>query len=735
MANDIDLSQVQWDDDTPDLNAVVWDDQPTTSQPPKLSLPQRSEHPARKYSTALETARSGLRGLTLGASDVIGAGVAAGAASMSPDVDFGDAYTDIKTELSADRDAFREQEPYLALGSEIGGSVAPMVLALPANAAKLAAVNITQGAGRAAPIVNAISGAGKTIASAPYVGKVVAPVGQGLAVGGVYGGTQADVGDEIGGAGEGMLYGAGTQYGINKLIGAGGRFASNVKAKGQAAANKYLLDNQGDIYNTVTVMLSDKGIDIQALAPQVRDEVMQYAAKALASGKSPDSAVAIANQAILQRLPKPPQVTSGTLNRDYIQQEKEGLLASGSQYLGADVRKTLEGYPNALIDNMQIMQRNTKGEAIPLEIKGKELQDFTQRASEKSMKNVKALYKDAEDNIGDTLAGFDDNFMQFIAENRGVEGISSLVQYAKNLGALKVQKNAQGVNELVAMPVNFKTMQKLRAKASSASKDMGMKGHDAGVFKSYIDDVFEQQGGELYRTAAAARRAHALQFESGPRVISDMLVSKARSETDKALGFQQVMNNVVLSPTRGADDMKKLFTFLVKDPETRAEGVQQIKNIRMGMLEHLLDKATAGQAKFSPAALNNAIKSMGGESKIKSVLGNKGYSELMNYKDAADILLNREKSVLQGSQTASRGLLLAEALFKKLESIPVVGGAATALGASTKVVSNVNTARKAKKAVNTDALTRGLGINALIDDPAISSARKAAIMAANREND
>lgn len=173
------------------------DDPMPTQAPskPSLVLPQKGEHPARKYNTALETARSGLRGLTLGASDVIGAGIAAGAASMSPDVEFGDAYTDIKTDLSADRDAFREQEPSLALGSEIGGAVIPAIATLGTSAPATGTALVPYG----------VKTAGTAVKSAPSVMK---GIGLGAAQGGVYGASQADVGNELSGASDGALLGA-----------------------------------------------------------------------------------------------------------------------------------------------------------------------------------------------------------------------------------------------------------------------------------------------------------------------------------------------------------------------------------------------------------------------------------------------------------------------------------------------------------------------------------------------
>ena len=74
---------------------------------------------------------------------------------------------------------------------------------------------------------------------------------------------------------------------------------------------------------------------------------MSYAAKAMAKGESPENAVAIANQAVLNKLPEPIKATAGTLNRDFIQQEKRGLIGYRLSMFGGEVRKTLESYAHS----------------------------------------------------------------------------------------------------------------------------------------------------------------------------------------------------------------------------------------------------------------------------------------------------------------------------------------------------------------------------------------------------
>lgn len=743
--------------------------EPATVEPAapekKLTLPQ--------YSRPIEATRMGLRGLTLGASDVLGAGVASGAAMMTGanrGQSVGEVYRDIKTDISGSRDQYRSDHPVEAAAAEIGGAIAPAILtagaSTPAGAANLSRLGIAQGAGRLEPIVNALSATGDAVKALPYAGKAASAIGQGAVMGSVYGGTQADVGEEGKGAAIGAGTGALAQYGINKLIGAGSKLAGMAADKGKQLADEYLANNTQNIYNTVKVTLENKGIDFTKLGTDVQDDLMSYAAKAMAKGESPENAVAIANQAVLNKLPEPIKATAGTLNRDFIQQEKEGLLATGSPMFGGEVRKTLESYAPQLAKNLEIIRAKTGGADVSKGQIGKGVQSFTNQAEQKSAAAYKALYDEAERAVGDTpvligsqkagrvagskidpltntlldkpteaLAASHNNAIDWLVAHQGEEGVNQLLTKAKNLGAIVETTGKNGEKILQSAPIPLSKLKDLRSYASRMQKNMDQSAFTGGEYKKIVDSVIEEHGGDLYQKAAQARRAHALQYESGPRVISDMLVGKARSETDKALNFDSVVDNVVLSGSRGADDIKKLYSFMVKDPATRIEGLQQIKNIRGATLDHIYEQATAGQAKFSPAALNKAIKGIGGIEKLEQILGKKGAAELKNFQQAADILMNKEKSLLPNSATAGRLAMMAEGVFGRLKNMPAgVGTAATVVQKGMQTLGNASTARNAMRPVDEAVNLSGIGANALLESPAADAARKAAVIAAERDS-
>ena len=177
----------------------VLDSEPSSPSPapvepakpePKLKLPA--------YNRPVEAIRAALRGGTLGVSDVVGSGIAAGAAALTTPATFGEAYKDIKSDIGEQRDAYREDRPLESAGMELAGGIAPAIL--------------TGGTAMAAP--------------ATTMGKAALGAGLGAAQGGIYGATQADVGKELQGAKTGAAIGGAVGGALPVVAGAAGRVIS-----------------------------------------------------------------------------------------------------------------------------------------------------------------------------------------------------------------------------------------------------------------------------------------------------------------------------------------------------------------------------------------------------------------------------------------------------------------------------------------------------------------------------
>lgn len=143
--------------------------------------------------------REGLQGLTLNTADEIGAATAAMMAKITDGADFTDTYSDMKSLMDAEQEAFRKENPKAAIGANIGGAL------------------LTGGAG--------LSRLAAATAAAKPMARVAGNVGLGTTEGGIAGYAGGDGEDRIA---EGI---AGATFG-GVLGGAGGeafRFLDDFK--------------------------------------------------------------------------------------------------------------------------------------------------------------------------------------------------------------------------------------------------------------------------------------------------------------------------------------------------------------------------------------------------------------------------------------------------------------------------------------------------------------------------
>lgn len=87
---------------------------------------------------ALETVRSGLRGMTMGVSDPAGAALAATMAAVKDGTNWGDTYKDIRGTLRYQQGEFEEDNPKIAAGAELAGGGAMLGAALGPSVVKAA---------------------------------------------------------------------------------------------------------------------------------------------------------------------------------------------------------------------------------------------------------------------------------------------------------------------------------------------------------------------------------------------------------------------------------------------------------------------------------------------------------------------------------------------------------------------------------------------------------------------
>lgn len=415
------------------------------------------------------------------------------------------------------------------------------------------------------------------------------------------------------------------------------------------------------IQNNVLFAIQEAGIDYSGLNKAARSQIDDYIKAATAGGVSPDDAAAVARKALLENLPVPiKSATKGQLTQDFQQKQLERIAAdSVPTPAGRELRTAFETQPSKLVENIESITQRSGGIASGPADFGADFRKFITGQYSKAKQSTSAAYKAAEKETGNLPAQFTDNEIQWLTGNQGFPGVSALTQKAKSLGIVDFDE----AGNLIPKKTTFRNLAQLRSAASNMTKGGGQEAHYGGEFKRVIDSIFDDYGSSLYKQASSKRREQGITFESGAKIISDLIKKKSGSEIDDAISDERIFNRAVINSS--VDDIKKLTDFLSK-----RGGESQIKNIQAMTSDYLKGIATnqgRNPEKFADAAVWNAIKNMGGMEKLKAIYGPKGAKEFEDLMKASKILQDQGGFAAGGSQTASRAALLANNLFKFLD--------------------------------------------------------------------
>ena len=668
---------------------------------------------------ARQTAISGMRGLTLGVSDTLGAaGTAAGykvaeSAGLVPESNqtMGEIYNESRGKIAAERDAFRDEQPALAYGAEIGGAMAPILLS----------------GGAIAPAV-------ATKGTASLIGKGAA-IGAGQ--GGLYGATQADVGnvgsDALKGAGIGLALGGA----VPAVIKGGGAIRNAyMKADDTMAAEKAMESAGkaiGSVGDDAIEALRSRGIDFEKLPDDIKSKVAQYSGMAKEAGESirPDDVTSIVNQSKLNKMPIPGRGTKGELSGDYLQQRREAIIASSP--VGGMLRnKLVEENTNALSDNLDMLARKTGGDVdMSVDAVGNQLSGLVERRAAKSLDDVRANYKAAEATEGGRVVDVSRELTDWFRDNSALKGADALKQSAEKIGALKGVADGEMMltPEMTMVAANkgvpLKNLNDLRKSASKMMKNPETM--EAGKeVKKIVDRVVGEQGGELYRKAISSRKAHGDIYERGPAILKDLLSSKGKSATDKMLVEKDAFDRAIVRGKKR--DVDHLFSYLAEKGDFEKEGAEITNNLRQQAMARIADAAGGGDKKYTADRLRKAINSIGGPEKLESIFGKEGKQMLDDFQAGANVYLKKAPSALAGSQTSSNASIMMGDILGALSSLVPAGQftktiAGNALGSGLsknalaqddklliKFISKERQARNAaanKAAVNADEAIRG----------------------------
>jgi len=448
-------------------------------------------------------------------------------------------------------------------------------------------------------------------------------------------------------------------YGLDKAAAGGAALYAKIKKMGAgpediqkavaASPEKFQA-----IQNNVIVDLKQSGINFDELLPAVKDKVNDYVAKAMTLGADPTDAAQVARQAILEANPIPMKGLKGQLSQDVIDQQTERMAADS--IFGGAIKDKLKSDPVNLIANMDAIHKKMGREITSESDFGRSLRDFVTGKYSAKKEATSALYKEAKETAGGLPVTVGDDIIEFFRINKGFPGVGGLLEKAKALGIV----SQDDTGKLIAETSDFRRLAELRSSASALTKGGGSESAYGGQLKTSLDDIFEKQGGELYRAAVKSRREQGLTFESGPRVISKSL--KMGTETDPAIDTEDLFRKLIVNGS--IDDVKNLYTFAMKN-----KAPEQVEAVRSMTAQYLKDSAVVADStgvSVSWPKLESAIKKMGGKEKLVTIYGKKHAGEIINLIESAKILNKQQPFAAGGSQTASRAVMLGSKLMNLL---------------------------------------------------------------------
>jgi hypothetical protein len=594
-----------------------------------------------------------------------------------------------KTDAQIYQEAYNKQPSFAKGGVQIAQGVLPLIrgaqqlisgddpelqqkIDAEAESARVLAENpggmIGQGVGVAVPTMLAAAPLAAPIAGLSLPGRIAAGAGLGAGFGAEMAVPTGE--SRVGNALTGAAFGAGGQA-IGEIIGAVVPTAARaVMARIPKGTPPAAVENA--IMVNVIADLKTQGIDWAQLGPDVQKAFRDYAKSSVQGAQLPNELV---REAAVNQLPIPFRTTKGMLTNDLEQQITEQQVYP---HVGGELKSRIE-------DVGPVLRRNTEeavkgGADDPL----KAAENIKKMAGSK-LKAVKAgvsaKYKEAESVAGANVAK-PDEFVEWLWQNRNNEGVPSIISRLKDVGGLEVTD----AGTFRARPVMLQDLYKVRTVASTAQKDGGSKGHYAGEAKKAIDEVFDLEGGDAYRKAAALRRAQSAQFDERD-FVKKLVGTKGQQD---AMSDEQVIPYLMNRPVKDllalrrftAGGNEKALEPLFKTPKLMEQGKAALGDIRAAVGHHLIRNA-GGQEGFSAARFITEYEKAGGTKRDMklandrwvAMLGNKGAKDLRNIYNAAKVGKYQDEAVPKGSARHNTNIAakLARWTSEKASLIPVAG--------------------------------------------------------------
>ena len=356
-------------------------------------------------------------------------------------------------------------------------------------------------------------------------------------------------------------------------------------------------------------------------------------------------------QQLAGELPVPIKLTKGQRERGFEQQQFERETAKLPE--GEALRERFADQNVKLQQNLDSFLDQTGAEAFELRDIGLSVDKAIRGRASRDKKNIRDLYKQAEDS-GEMRAPVDlPKFVQHLNDSAPEAEVANVLK-AIRLKAVKIgaaQEAPDGT--LVPGALSLKDAEGLRRSINAATNAEPTNIRQASIMKGLIDEDTETAGGDVYAKARGARRRFSENYEDIGAI--KRLIGSKRGSQDRAVALEDVLNDTIFkSPL---DSLRHVRRILQTEGDA---GKQAWRDVQGGIMTHIRNQATdnmqidqAGNRVVSPAKLNKVITQLDKSGKLEFIFSKKGAEQLRTVNEVSQDLLTSPPGSVNYSNTVS----------------------------------------------------------------------------------
>lgn len=343
--------------------------------------------------------------------------------------------------------------------------------------------------------------------------------------------------------------------------------------------------------------------------------------------------IAAQRRATAADLPVPVDLTKGQATRDPAQLKFEIETAKNPEF-GGPLRERTVQQNDAYLRNFDNMIDQTGAQAPDLRAVGVSVDAALVNRSKLLKAEIRRRYEAARQ-AGELEAPVTlDSVVSHLNASEPESATAPLLTTARRMALKTGIASSDADGALVAQPVPLKTAELYR-QAIGANTDFAAPNiRQSTIIKGLIDEATDGLGGNLYRSARAARARYAQEFEN--RAIVAKLVNTVRGTADRKVAIEDVYKHSILNGS--LDDVRHLRTVL---GQAGPEGAQAWKELQGATLAHIRDVAlnsatdSMGNRVLSPAGLDKVVRSLDADGKLDFVLGKQTAQKVRDVRDLA----------------------------------------------------------------------------------------------------